>query len=992
MPGMVLFRRRWSVGSDDLVLPAFFLFLLHCIWLVVLSVVLFGLPYSLEQSCSVTLVDHGRGYLGILVSCLICESAIMWLSMRGSILYTQPREAVQYVLYIRLAILLVELVYAVVGIAWLVQYYQPCPDVTAKNLTLGIVACNWLVIFSVCFTMMCTFDPTGRTFVKLKATRRRQRNLTTYTLRHRLEEGQASSWSRRLKFFMCCTRAKDTQSDAYSEVASLFAEFFRDLDIVPSDIIAGLVLLRQRQRAKRAAVLDQANNDVLAFLSGIPVTRNTKYLDLKNSSEMAMYKEVCYYMLFAMAAYGWPVYLLRQPACGLCRLVSTCSVCVCSRLSQSITVEEDNCCGCNVLAIRRQFLDRDLKEVQIVYTSFHDAVYETPFFVAVDHAKKKVVISIRGTLSPKDALTDLTGDSERLPVEEQHGTWLGHKGMVYSAEYIKKKLEQEMILSQAFGRDLGKGTMHYGLVIVGHSLGAGTAAILSFLLRPQYPSLHCYSYSPPGGLLSEDAMEYSKEFVTSVVLGKDLVPRIGLSQLEGFRRHLLEVLQKSEKAKWRIIAGGTKCIPKSELPLDDEAPVSQGVTPSNSRLWLHPSDLSIALSASTPLYPPGRVIHVVHNHPPEMCCGQEDPTYSALWGDNKAFDEVIISPAMLNEHMPHVVMDGLNKVLENYNKGKTALLSAAKIMVSPTEVDLNPETVFLDASSSPQPTPATHHRRNSSVRSCARSEISLDGFSECPPPPVPVVLTGARERLAVELRERKAPLAIMESLSDAESVYSLDSRRSSAALRGSPCLGSLPFPLDATIPEENPSLSSRTELLAADGLDHELDQPASQDKNSWQSSGTPVAFESVRSQTLPPAVLEFAQYLDSLFRLDGSSSPPLELSDAESESGRGSYSQAEGYHVDQCVKNAEKDRHLLARATLEPNLVPKPPRTFAGSADPSSGISLSPSFPLSSSGELNDFSPPDGVSGVQFLRTLKNGTKTSQAKDSELVICLDCRV
>lgn len=48
----------------------------------------------------------------------------------------------------------------------------------------GIVVCNWLVIFSVCFTMMCTFDPTGRTFVKLKATRRRQRNLTTYTLRY----------------------------------------------------------------------------------------------------------------------------------------------------------------------------------------------------------------------------------------------------------------------------------------------------------------------------------------------------------------------------------------------------------------------------------------------------------------------------------------------------------------------------------------------------------------------------------------------------------------------------------------------------------------------------------------------------------------------------------------------------------------------------------------------------------------------------------------
>ncbi|XP_069037642.1 diacylglycerol lipase-alpha [Lepisosteus oculatus] len=1043
MPGMVVFRRRWSVGSDDLVLPALFLFLLHSAWLVVLSVVLFGLPYGSDSSCSVTLVDHGRGYVGILVSCLICESAIMWLSMRGTILYTEPREAVQYVLYIRLAILLVELLYAVVGIAWLVQYYQPCSDFTAKNVTLGIVACNWLVILSVCITMMCTFDPTGRTFVKLKATRRRQRNLTTYTLRHRLEEGQASSWSRRLKFFMCCTRAQDSQSDAYSEIASLFAEFFRDLDIVPSDIIAGLVLLRQRQRAKRSATLDQGNNDILTFLSGMPVTRNTKYLDLKNSMEMTMYRQVCYYMLFAMAAYGWPMYLMRTPACGLCRLASSCS-CLSlspSRFSQSVTVEEDNCCGCNVLAIRRHFLDQDLKEVDIIYTSCHDAVYETPFFVAVDHGKKKVVISIRGTLSPKDALTDLAGDAERLPVERQHGTWLGHKGMVYSAEYIKKKLETEMILSQAFGRDLVRGTRHYGLVVVGHSLGAGTAAILSFLLRPQYPTLHCYSYSPPGGLLSEDAMEYSKEFVTSVVLGKDLVPRIGLSQLEGFRRHLLEVLQKSNKPKWRIIMGGTKCIPKSELPNDDDPTVTS--VPSSGQ-WLHPSDLSIALSASTPLYPPGRIIHVVHNHPPESwCCGQEDPTYSALWGDNRAFDEVIISPAMLNEHLPHVVMEGLYKVLENYNKGKTALLSAAKIMVSPTEVDLNPEMTFLGPPNLSEPSSPQQHRRNSSVRSCARSEISLEGFSEAPPAPVPGVLRGARDRLALELRERRAPLAVTESLSDAESLYSLDSRRSSAALRGSPGLGGLPFPVDAPIPEENPSLSSRTELLAADSLSKHSPEPGppwagqlgpccpspagchsppedaagqyrpgfypcppphqgapcsrapagpGAQQTASLEGGTPpghrgalTGLPSVYSpRGSPPhrhgpaegrgqrgswaggadqpgvslplplpnggppsqAVLEFAQFIDALFCLDRSS-PLLDLSDEEPESGRGS--------------EPPGDCRLLARATLEPNLVPKPPRTFAGSAGPSSGISLSPSFPLSSSGELNDLSPSDSL-------------------------------
>lgn len=69
--------------------------------------------------------------------------------------------------------------------------------------------------------------------------------------------------------------------------------------------------------------------------------------------------------------------------------------------------------------------------------------------------------------------------------------------------------------------------------------------------------------------------------------------------------------------QWRIIAGGTKCIPKSELPLEDDDPQAQPAAPPSACLWLHPSDLSIALSASTPLYPPGRIIHVVHNHPPE---------------------------------------------------------------------------------------------------------------------------------------------------------------------------------------------------------------------------------------------------------------------------------------------------------------------------------------------------------------------------------------
>lgn len=35
----------------------------------------------------------------------------------------------------------------------------------------------------------------------------------------------------------------------------------------------------------------------------------------------------------------------------------------------------------------------------MIYATYHVDVGETPFFVAVDYVKKKVVVSIRGTLS-----------------------------------------------------------------------------------------------------------------------------------------------------------------------------------------------------------------------------------------------------------------------------------------------------------------------------------------------------------------------------------------------------------------------------------------------------------------------------------------------------------------------------------------------------------------------------------------------------------------
>lgn len=304
----------------------------------------------------------------------------------------------------------------------------------------------------------------------------------------------------------------------------------------------------------------------------------------------------------------------------------------------------------------------------------------------------------------------------------------------------------------------------------------------------------------------------------------------------------------------------------------------------------------------------------------------------------------------------------------------------------------------------------------------AHSEISLEGFYESKllspvqKDPVELLLLDTKERLSVEMQDRRAPLATMESLSDNESIYSFDSRRSSGfrSIRGSPSLHAVMekdethcFYIDPAIPEENPSLSSRTELLAADSLSKHSQE--TQPPEALHDSGgtTPqrrgsdegavsdqvdhVSFPPREELTLQngrlsdapsPQVLEFAEFIDSLFNLDSKSSSFQDIYCMMVSDSTSDFSE---------MPKSVSDQEILLRAQYEPNLVPKPPRLFAGSTDPSSGISVSPSFPLSSSGELMDITPT-GMSSQECLATDKirtstpTGNVTSPAKQEDLVI------
>lgn len=98
------------------------------------------------------------------------------------------------------------------------------------------------------------------------------------------------------------------------------------------------------------------------------------------------------------------------------------------------------------------------------------------------------MLSIRGTWSARDILTDLccTGEDFETPSGTKHA----HHGMLEAARAIATDVEESVQTFLNTNRD-------YTLVIVGHSLGGGVAAILGTLWEHVFPGVHVYSFGTP---------------------------------------------------------------------------------------------------------------------------------------------------------------------------------------------------------------------------------------------------------------------------------------------------------------------------------------------------------------------------------------------------------------------------------------------------------------------------------------------------------------
>ncbi|KAG1452238.1 hypothetical protein G6F56_007872 [Rhizopus delemar] len=190
----------------------------------------------------------------------------------------------------------------------------------------------------------------------------------------------------------------------------------------------------------------------------------------------------------------------------------------------------------------------------VSHTQLHALVH----YVTVDHFAEAIVLTCRGTLGLSDILTDLTCDYKEFSLPSDPQTYAAHGGMLEAAQLLALKRGK---VFEAIQKGL-ESYSDYGLVICGHSLGAGVASLLSILWSERSPHhfitsatsglpsgrpIHCYTYGSPC-VMSLALSDYCQGLVTSVVHGFDIVSSLSLGLLKDFKNIAVSLYEEGQVA------------------------------------------------------------------------------------------------------------------------------------------------------------------------------------------------------------------------------------------------------------------------------------------------------------------------------------------------------------------------------------------------------------------------------------------------------------
>ncbi|CAA0816825.1 alpha/beta-Hydrolases superfamily protein [Striga hermonthica] len=201
----------------------------------------------------------------------------------------------------------------------------------------------------------------------------------------------------------------------------------------------------------------------------------------------------------------------------------------------------------NAAGLARNSMIREKNVIKFVKNS---SVLRPGYYIGIDTRKKLVILGIRGTHTVYDLITDIISSGHEDITTEGYSTHFG------TAEAARWFLNHEMdTIRKCLDKHKG-----FRLRLVGHSLGGATASLLAIKLRKKSMKelgfspdiISAVGYATPP-CVSKELAESCSDFVTTIVMQDDIVPRLSVSSLTRLRNEIVETDWESvfSKEDWK---------------------------------------------------------------------------------------------------------------------------------------------------------------------------------------------------------------------------------------------------------------------------------------------------------------------------------------------------------------------------------------------------------------------------------------------------------
>ena len=635
MPAVTLCRQRTHVASDDIAFIALLLAVVHATWSALVPTHLHDVAdcpaartRSLKAFAVLALATHLLNATSELILAVV--------SSCGTPLEPSRRSAVPTLFSARVALLALDLTSTLLGSLVLrTRKAQRCLDPSSERAAEAIAFGNWAVLCLFFLILALAVVPSLRFRIKTSGSARKGQHTRFSTSESDLDGDYE------LHHCLSFLPGNAYNADARPAADAMARGFPRGLDLTFSDTIAALALLGLEQEDMIQALSRTAAQD---RFDGVVRDERGKCMDV-NSTRMHLQNAVrmCKYSL---AAYGWPLFCYSKPG----RSASKCC-CMCAPGA-----------ACSDRSAAASFIGCSEDDVQV------HAPEGGVQYVSTTTSAGEPVIALRGTLSIGDVLKDFDYAAEPMtaaelrPLQLEEG-W-AHRGMLFAARTVYRRLVLEV---DNFRKDGSCRRVH----VVGHSLGAGVASLLSIFLKGDGWDVNAVLYAPPGACVSSAVADAMASFAVGIFIHSDFITRLSPSNFELLRRRMLGSLARCRVNKqWLFLRLALQRL----WPLRARDVLLGSEEVSDEARDRRDDALAVLMEvplerSSVPLWPPGLSLNMVRLASGSTRRGLANRVagqYWPRWEGQEARDEhgMEVSPNMFRDHFPERLESVLQQLAE----------------------------------------------------------------------------------------------------------------------------------------------------------------------------------------------------------------------------------------------------------------------------------------------------------------------------------------